>query len=108
MFSISSSSCCCVRFWVPCLCISPHCQPLPLPCAYLEGKVLEEVRGAVGLVRLCAAARIDPHADGRRLGPWGVLGCDLRHRVNCSPYSSSCIQRTVKPFFSVVDSVFAP
>jgi hypothetical protein len=88
MFSISSSSCCCVRFWVPCASISSHVQPqplprpLPLPCTYLEGKVLKKVRGSVGLVRLCAASSIDPHTDGRSLGPGRVLGSDLRHRVN--------------------------
>jgi len=39
--------------------------------------VLEEVRGAVGLVRLGARAGIDPHADRRRLRPWRVLSGDL-------------------------------
>lgn len=44
---------------------------------YLESQVLEEVRGAVGLVRLGARAGIDPHADRRRLRPWRVLSGDL-------------------------------
>jgi hypothetical protein len=41
---------------------------------YLEGKVLEEVSSAVGLVGLCAAAGIDPNTDGRGLGVGRVLG----------------------------------
>jgi hypothetical protein len=44
--------------------------------AYLEGKVLEEVSGAVGLVCLGAAAGINPHTDSRRLGIGRVLGGD--------------------------------
>jgi hypothetical protein len=72
------------------------CISLPIPsplhataigCAYLEGKVLEEVGSAVGPVRLGAASSIDPNTDSRRLGPRGVLGSDLRRRVNCSPES---------------------
>ena len=35
---------------------------------YLEGEMLEEVGGAVGLGGLGAGAGIDPHADGRGLG----------------------------------------
>lgn len=112
MFSISSSNCCCVRFWVPCgiLALGPS-TAIALAIAggpYLEGKVLEKVRGSVGLVRLCAAAGIDPHTDGRRLGPRGVLGSDLRIAVNCSPQRPSSAGHTVKPFFSVVDSVLEP
>ena len=80
----------------------------PSSQSYLEGKVLEEVGSAVGLVRLRAAARIDPHTDGRCLGPRRVLGSDLRYRVNWRPQSSGSIQHTVKPFFSVVDSVLDP
>jgi hypothetical protein len=57
-------------------------------CPYLEGKVLEEVCSSVRLVRLGAAAGIDPNTDGRRLGPRGVLGSDLRKGVNCIPRSS--------------------
>lgn len=45
--------------------------------SYLEGKVLQEVRGAIGLVRLRAAAGVDPHADGRGLSPGRVLCGDL-------------------------------
>jgi hypothetical protein len=108
MFSISSSSCCWVRFWVPYACISLRRRRLPLVGPYLEGEMLEEVRGAVGLVRLCAAAGVDPHADRRRLGPRGVLGSDLRHRVNCSPARSSGGRPTVKPLERVVDSVLEP
>jgi hypothetical protein len=76
--------------------------------SYLEGKVLEEVRGSVRPVCLCAATSIDPYTDGRSLGPRRVLGSDLRHRVNWCPDSSASVQPTVKPFLRVVDSVFAP
>ncbi len=75
---------------------------------YLEGKVLEEVRGSIGLVRLSARTGIDPHADGRRLGPWRVLGSDLRKRVNCSPDVSPTVVHTVKPLLRVVLSVLEP
>jgi hypothetical protein len=92
----------------PAICISLHRHLLPVPCPYLEGKVLEEVRSSVRPVRLCAATSIDPYTDGRGLGPRGVLGSDLRHRVNCCPDSSASVQHTVKPFLRVVDSVFAP
>lgn len=110
MFSISSSSCCCVRFWVPCPRTSAFYRPV-LPFtrpSYLECKVLEEVRGSVGLVRLSAAAGVNPHTDGRRLGPWRVLGRDLRGRVNGSPNGYAELVRTVKPLERVVDSVFEP
>lgn len=36
----------------------------------LESQMLEEVRGAVGLVGLGPRAGINPHADSRRLRPW--------------------------------------
>lgn len=42
----------------------------------LEGKVLQEVRGAVRLVGLCAGAGIDVDADGARGGMGLVLGRD--------------------------------
>ena len=45
--------------------------------AYLEGQVLEEVRGAVRLVRLGPRAGVDPDTDGGGLGPGRVLGGDL-------------------------------
>ena len=44
---------------------------------YLEGEMFEEVRGAIGLVGLCPASRIDPHANSRRLRPRRVFGGDL-------------------------------
>lgn len=44
---------------------------------YLESKVLQEVRGSVGLVSLCPATGIDPHANSGSLSPWGVLSSDL-------------------------------
>jgi hypothetical protein len=43
----------------------------------LEGEVLEEVRGSVGLVSLCPATGIDPHADRRGLSPWRVISGNL-------------------------------
>ena len=46
---------------------------------YLESKVLQEVRGSVGLVSLCPATGIDPDTNGGGLSPWGVLSSDLNH-----------------------------
>lgn len=43
----------------------------------LEGEVLKEVRGTVGLVSLCPATGIDPDTDRGGLGPWGVISGDL-------------------------------
>jgi hypothetical protein len=112
MFSISSSNCCCVRFWVPCAMHQRAVLVIAIAigsvCPYLESKVLQEVGSAVGLVRLGAASSIDPYTDRRRLGPWGVLGSDLRRRVNCSPAAWCHGGHTVKPLPRVVDSVFAP
>lgn len=45
--------------------------------SYLEGKMLQEVRSAIGLVRLRAAAGVNPHANGRGLSPGRVFGGDL-------------------------------
>ncbi len=45
--------------------------------AYLEGKMLEEVCGAICLVSLCSGAGVDPHADRRGLRIGRVLGRDL-------------------------------
>jgi hypothetical protein len=70
--------------------------------------VLEEVGSAVGLVGLGTAAGVNPHADGRCLGPWGVLGSDLRNHVNGRPRSAQGGGPTVKPLLSVVDSVLVP
>jgi hypothetical protein len=39
----------------------------------LEGKVLKEVCGSVGLVSLCSAAGVDPDANSGCLSPWGVF-----------------------------------
>jgi hypothetical protein len=44
----------------------------------LEGQVLEEVCGSIGLVGLGARAGIDPDTDGAGLGVGGVLSRDLR------------------------------
>lgn len=79
-----------------------------LVAAYLESKVLEEVCRSVGLVGLSAAAGVDPHTDGRCLGPWRVLGRDLRGGVNGSSGSCRGGVRTVKPLERVVDSVLEP
>jgi hypothetical protein len=85
-----------------------HCHCRARVRSYLEGEMLEEVCGSVCPVRLGAAASIDPHADGRRLGPRRVLGSDLRHGVNCSRNSSARVRPTVKPLERVVDSVLEP
>lgn len=50
----------------------------------LERQMLKEVGGAVGLVRLCARAGVDPDAYGRRLGVGGVLGGDLSGQLMLS------------------------
>jgi len=49
-------------------------------CLYLEGEMLEEVGGAVGLVGLGAGAGINPHADRGGLGIGRVLGSDLEEQ----------------------------
>lgn len=72
---------------------------------YLESKVLKEVRGSVGLVSLCPAAGIDPHANSRGLGPWGVLSGDLRPVSDLAKRLSILDFRTVKPLERVVDWV---
>lgn len=48
--------------------------------------MLEEVCGAVGLIRLSARAGIDPDADGARLRKGGVLGGDLECNLLESSY----------------------
>lgn len=75
MFSISSSSCCCVRFAVPFGHVSisklfhnTPTVPSRLGCTYLEGKVLKKVGGAICLCGLGSRTGIDPHANGRGLG----------------------------------------
>lgn len=86
-------------------------RTIPLPstvCSYLESKVLQEVCGSVGPVRLRPASSIDPDTDGGSLGPRRMLGSDLRRRVNYYSRSSQRVLHTVKPFFSVVDSVLEP
>jgi hypothetical protein len=67
-------------------------------CPYFEGQMLEKVCGSIGPVRLCAASGINPNTDSRGLGPRGMLGSDLRSRVNCSPDDLYSGQPTVKPF----------
>lgn len=53
MFSISSSSCCWDRLAVPYIVVSIISRAFEGFESYLEGKVLEEVCGAVGLLGLC-------------------------------------------------------
>jgi hypothetical protein len=89
---------CASGFPVPCISVLSPVIAIGSVCPYLERKVLQEVGSAVGLVRLGAASSIDPYTDRRRLGPWGVLGSDLRRHGG----------HTVKPLPRVVDSVFAP
>lgn len=62
------------------ICMTPFTAIVP--CPYLEGKMLQEVCSAVGLVGLGAGARVYPDADGRGLSPRGVLGSNLRTGVN--------------------------
>lgn len=86
MFSISSSNCCCVRLFVPFTpLVSSYSEVRGrIASRYLEGKMLEEVCGAVGLLCLCSGAGIDPHADGRGLRIRGVLGSDLAVSIDIS------------------------
>ena len=51
---------------------------LQIASPYLEGKVLQEMCGAIGLVRLRATSGIDPHTNCRGLRPRRVLGSDLQ------------------------------
>lgn len=60
----------------------------------LKGQVLEEVGGAVGLVRLCARASVNPHADGGRLRIRGVLRGNLSHPLSVYISSISTIDMT--------------
>lgn len=65
MFSISSSNWCWLRFDVPYFTqksVGRSAQHDKMS-ADLEGKMLEEVRGAICLVSLCPGAGVDPHAD---------------------------------------------
>lgn len=48
-----------------------------LGASYLEGQVLEEVRGAAGLVGLGSGTSVDPDTDSGSLSPGRVLGRDL-------------------------------
>jgi hypothetical protein len=50
----------------------------------LEGQVLEEVCGTVGLVGLGARAGINPDTDSAGLGVGGVLGRDLEVILSAS------------------------
>ena len=108
MFSISSSNCRWVLLLVPYRSVS---LPRLIPVVswgqgfpYLEGEVLKEVRGTIGLVGLCPRTGIDPHADGRRLGIRRVLGGNL-HQLASARYGRSYPGGqllTVRPFFKVV------
>ena len=114
MFSISSSSCCCVRFWVPYIAVVSGLRRAVVYGArgvYLEGEMLEKVRGAICLVSLCPGAGIDPHADGRGLGIGRVLGGNLERpsrsvALNWRRCRSGGL--TVRPFLRVVVWVLMP
>ena len=45
--------------------------------SYFEGKMLEEVCGAIGLVCLCSTPSINPYTNGRGLRPRRVFGSNL-------------------------------
>ena len=81
MFSISSSNCCWVRFSVPYEPVSwlqrASAWGHGRMSSHLEGKMLEEVCGAVGLGGFCPGTGIDPDADGRGLRVGRVLGRNL-------------------------------
>ena len=74
--------------------------------------MLEEVRGAIGLIRFGSRTGIDPHANGRRLRIRRVLGSDLsKSRVsnmaiggtmNANWVGSGNGELTVSPFLRVV------
>jgi hypothetical protein len=53
---------------------SPLCRSIEL---YLEGKMFQEVSGAIGLVCFRPRSSINPHTDRRRLGPWRMLCSNL-------------------------------
>ena len=62
---------------------------------HLEGQVLKEVRGSVRLIGLCSATSVNPHANGRSLSPWRVLGRDLEtHQQTKSRYCNRHITIT--------------
>lgn len=50
--------------------------------SYLEGKVLEEVCSAVGLLGLCPRASVYPDSHRACLSPWRVVGRDLVSSVS--------------------------
>lgn len=115
MFSISSSSCCCVRLWVPYAGSQRGGSGAEVrggggTGAYLEGEMLEKVRGAICLVSLCAGAGVDPHADGRGLGVGRVLRGDLEREGWSIGARGLGRGRglTVRPFLSVVVCVVMP
>lgn len=81
MFSISSSSCCCVRLAVPYSMCQQAVSRRPLvrsawESVYLKGQVLEEVCGAICLCCLGSRTGINPHANGGGLGVGRMLGGD--------------------------------
>jgi hypothetical protein len=61
--------------------LDPSLIPILTPCkpieSYLEGKMLQEVSRAVGLVCFRPRSSINPHPDSRRLCPWRVLRSNL-------------------------------
>ena len=57
--------------------------------------MLEEVRGSICLVGLCSATGVDPHANGRSLSPWRVLGRDLGTHQQTQPRYCSRHRTTI-------------
>ena len=45
---------------------------------YLKSEMLQEVCGAISLVRFCPTSSIDPNTYSRRLSPRRMLCCDLQ------------------------------
>lgn len=77
---------------------------------YLESKMLQKVSGAAGLVCFCPRSSVNPHAHGRRLRPWRVLGGDLSTISSCIYHLPLPLLSilTVSPLDNVVDSVLTP
>ena len=61
--------------------LNPTLMPFLTPYepieSYLEGKMFQEVSGAIGLVCFRPRSSINPHPNSRRLCPWRVLRSNL-------------------------------
>jgi hypothetical protein len=77
--------CWCPRLIVR-LCSCPS-KPIDV---YLESQMLKEVSRAVGFIRLCSRAGINPHSNSRCLCPWRMLGCNLSIISRCTHGSIKC------------------